>query len=111
VELRRVGQRRGRGLSAGAIDDETGLADLAAYDPVVLSGLLPYGLPCDGIEDASALAAPKLFSDPQSGFPHLFASDFAECLFYVLQIGHDVIVDPVTERRRHIIISARAAPT
>jgi len=86
------------------VDDATGLADLTAYDPVVLSGLLPYGLPCDGIEDASALAAPKLFSDPQSGFPHLFASDFAECLFYVLQIGHDVIVDPVTERRRHTII-------
>jgi hypothetical protein len=86
------------------IDDSTGLADLTAYDPIVLSDLLPYGLPCDGIEDASALAAPKLFSDPQSGFPHLFASDFAECLFYVLQIGHDVIVDPVTERRRHIII-------
>ena len=86
------------------IDDATGLADLTAYDPVVLSDLLPYGLPCDGIEDASALAAPKLFSDPQSGFPHLFASDFAECLFYVLQIGHDVIVDPVTERRRHTII-------
>jgi hypothetical protein len=86
------------------IDDETGLADLTAYDPIVLSELLPYGLPCDGIEDASALAAPKLFSDPQSGFPHLFASDFAECLFYVLQLGHDVIVDPVTERRRHTII-------
>ena len=86
------------------VDDATGLADLTAYDPVVLSGLLPYGLPCDGIEDASALAAPKLFSDPQSGFPHLFASDFAECLFYVLQIGHDVTVDPVTERRRHTII-------
>jgi len=86
------------------IDDETGLADLTAYDPVVLSDLLPYGLPCDGIEDATALAAPKLFSDPQSGFPHLFASDFAQCLFYVLQIGHDVIVDPVTERRRHTII-------
>jgi hypothetical protein len=86
------------------IDGETGLADLEAYDPVVLSELLPYGLPCEGIEDASALAAPKLFSDPQSGFPHLFASDFAECLFYVLQIGHDVIVDPVTERRRHTII-------
>lgn len=86
------------------VDDSTGLADLEAYDPVVLSDLLPYGLPCDGIEDASALAAPKLFSDPQSGFPHLFASDFAECLFYVLQIDHDVIVDPVTERRRHVII-------
>jgi len=86
------------------IDDATGLADLEAYDPVVLSELLPYGLPCEGIEDASALAAPKLFSDPQSGFPHLFASDFAECLFYVLQIGHDVIVDPITERRRHTII-------
>lgn len=89
---------------AAPVDDATGLADLEAYDRIVLSALLPYGLPCDGIEDASALAAPKLFSDPQSGFPHLFASDFAECLFYVLEIGHDVIVDPITERRRHTII-------
>jgi len=86
------------------IDDSTGLADLTSYDPIVLSELLPYGLPCDGIEDASPLAAPKLFSDPQSGFPHLFASDFAECLFYILQIDHPVIVDPITERRRHTII-------
>jgi len=87
------------------IDVETGLADLAAFEPTVLSDRLPFGVPaCGGIEGAPGLAAPKLFSDPQSGFPHLFASDFEECLFYVLQIGHDVIVDPVTERRRHTII-------
>jgi hypothetical protein len=42
--------------------------------------------------------------------PHLFASDFApQCLFYVLQIGHDVIVDPITERRRLPSSCARAA--
>jgi hypothetical protein len=87
------------------IDAETGLADLEAFEPTVLSDRLPFGVPaCGGIEGAPGLAAPKLFSDPQSGFPHLFASDFGECLFYVLQLDHDVIVDPVTERRRHTII-------
>ncbi len=83
---------------------DDGTADPDAYEAVVLSDLLPYGIPCDGIEDAPALAAPKLFSDPQSGFPHVFATDFDECLFYVLQIGHDVGIDPETERRRHTII-------
>ena len=83
---------------------DDGVADPEAYDAVVLSELLPYGIHCDGIEDASALAAPKLFSDPQSGFPHVFATDFNECLFYILQIGHDVTIDPETERRRHTII-------
>ena len=83
---------------------DDGVADPEAYDAVVLSELLPYGIHCDGIEDATALAAPKLFSDPQSGFPHVFATDFNECLFYILQIGHDVTIDPETERRRHTII-------
>lgn len=87
------------------IDSETGLVDLNAYDPVLLSDLLPYGIPnCDGIEDATGLTSPMLFSDPQSGFPLLFASDFAECLFYILELDHEVVVDPVTERRRHTII-------
>jgi len=85
------------------VDDE-GQAGLDDYEPVMLSDLLPYGIHCDGIQDAPALATPKLFSDPQSGFPHLFATDFSECLFYILQIGHDVDIDPVTERRRHTII-------
>jgi hypothetical protein len=87
------------------VDDDTGLADLEAYSPSLLSDLLPYGIPdCGGIGDATGLAAPKLFSDPASGLPHLFASDFAECLFYVLRLDHDVTIDPITERRRHTII-------
>lgn len=86
------------------IDPDTGLADLEAFDRMVLSDLLPYGIHCDGIEDATGLAAPTLFSDPESGFPHLFASDFAECLFYVLKLDHKVVIDPITERRRHTII-------
>jgi len=91
------------------IDDETGMADLDAYDPVLLSDLLPYGIPdCDGIEDATGLTSPMLFSDPQSGFPLLFASDFAQCLFYILEVDHDVTIDPGTERRRHTIILRQA---
>lgn len=84
--------------------DDDGHAEFDAYDPVMLSDLLPYGIHCDGIQDASALAAPKLFSDPQSGYPHILATDFAECLFYILQLANEVRVDPVTERRRHTII-------
>jgi len=83
---------------------DDGMADADAYDAVMLSEILPYGIPCEGIDDAAALAAPKLFSDPQSGFPHVFASDFKECLFNIFQIGHDVSIDPETERRRHTII-------
>lgn len=84
--------------------DDDGLAELDAYDPVMLSDLLPYGIHCDGLENASALAAPKLFSDPQSGYPHILATDFEECLFYILQLANEVRVDPVSERRRHTII-------
>lgn len=86
------------------LDPDTGVADLEAFHRVVLSELLPYGIHCDGIDDASGLAAPMLFSDPQSGFPHLFASDFAECLFYILKLVHQVGIDPETQRRRHTII-------
>ena len=86
------------------LDDDTGLADLDAIGRFRLSDLLPYGIHCDGIDDATGLAAPRLFSDPESGMPHLFASDFAECLFYILKLDHQVTIDPVTERRRHTII-------
>ena len=87
------------------IDDDTGVPDFEAYERVMLSTLLPYGIPhCDGIEEAAGLTAPKLFPDPQSGNPHLFASDFAECMFYIIELGGEVTVDPVTERRRHTII-------
>jgi hypothetical protein len=84
--------------------DDNGAADLEAYDPVALLDLLPYGIHCEGIEDAPNLAAPRIFSDPQSGYPHVLASDFELCLFYVLQLYHEVGIDPITERRRHTII-------
>ncbi len=84
--------------------DDDGYAELDAYDAVMLSDLLPYGIHCDGIENASALAAPRLFSDPQSGYPHILAADFAECLFYILQLANEVSIDPISERRRHTII-------
>jgi len=84
--------------------DDTGFPDLAAYDPVILSKLLPYGIHCDGIESGDALASPKLFLDLQSGFPHIFATDFAECLFHILELAHEVDIDPITQRRRHTII-------
>jgi hypothetical protein len=84
--------------------DELGSPDVAAYDPVILAELLPYGIHCDGIESGEALASPKLFLDLQSGFPHVFATDFAECLFHILELAHVVGIEPVTERRRHTII-------
>jgi hypothetical protein len=84
--------------------DEDGAADIEGYDPIVLADLLPYGINCAGIEDAPNLAAPRIFSDPQSGFPHVLAPDFELCLFYILELGHEVGFDPITERRRHTII-------
>jgi hypothetical protein len=83
---------------------ENGLPDPAAYDPVILADLLPYGIHCDGITTGEALAAPTPFLDIQSGFPHIFTTDFAECLFYILELAHEVEFDPITERRRHTII-------
>lgn len=83
---------------------EDGMPDLDAFAPVALSDLLPYGIGCSGLGETEELAHPRLFFDPQSGNPHVLATDLRECLFQILQISYDVVEDPVTKRRRHITV-------
>jgi len=79
------------------------------FDPAPLADLLPYGIGCSGIEDdASALTFPKLFVDPETGNPHVLATDFGECLFQIVRVlyqvedrGEDFVG---TKRRRHITV-------
>jgi hypothetical protein len=90
---------------------ESGNLELDTLDPVSLSDLLPYGIGCEGINDVAGLAHPMLFSDPQSGAPHIFATDFPNCLFQILRVQYDVVEDLIgdTKRRRHIVLLGHAS--
>ena len=59
----------------------------------------------------AGLAHPKVFVDPQSGAPHIFATDFSNCLFQILKIDYDLIeeLDGETKRRRHIVLLGHAS--
>lgn len=91
--------------------DEGGNLQIDAFDPIALSDLLPYGIGCEGINDTAGLAHPKVFSDPQSGTPHLFATDFSNCLFQILKIDYELVEDLIgdTKRRRHIVLLGHEA--
>ena len=91
--------------------DESGNPQIDAFQPIALSDLLPYGVGCESIEGAVGLAHPKVFVDPQSGAPHIFATDFSNCLFQILSIEYDVIEETVgeTKRRRHIVLLGQAS--
>lgn len=91
--------------------DATGAVDISEFEPVALSDLLPFGVGCDGIQNAEGLAHPKLFTDPQTGSPHIFATDFSNCVFQILRMHYDVVEDWVgdTKRRRHIVLLGHAS--
>ena len=91
--------------------DEYGNPALDAFDPIALSDLLPYGVGCEGIDESAGLAHPKVFSDPQSGSPHVFATDFSNCLFQILKVAYDLEEEDLghTKRRRHVVILGREA--
>jgi len=91
--------------------DDVGTPTMDLFAPVALEDLLPYGVGCEGIEDADGLAYPKLFIDPQSGAPHVFATDFVNCVFQILRLDYDVVEDWVgtTKRRRHIVLLGNAS--
>ena len=100
-------------------EDDPGLATYAAIrlnangipvwseaEPIELYGLLPYGVSCFVDEVGDNLRHPKLFIDPQSGNPHVFATDLESCHFQILEL-ESTIEDDVLEfekRRRQIII-------
>jgi len=90
---------------------DSGEPELDGVEAVALSDLLPYGVGCDGIQDAEGLAHPKIFTDPQSGSPHVFATDFSNCVFQILRINYDVVDywDGDVKRRRHIVLLGHAS--
>jgi len=99
----------GSAFLASVALDESGDPQIDAFQPVALSDLLPYGIGCEGIEDAAGLAHPKVFVDPQSGAPHIFATDFANCVFQILKLDYEVVEEWIGEikRRRHIVLLGR----
>ena len=96
----------GSALLASFPLDENGNPQIDVFQTIALSDLLPYGIGCEGIDDAAGLAHPKIFVDPQSGAPHIFATDFSNCLFQILKIDYDIDEFWVGDikRRRHIVL-------
>ncbi len=79
--------------------------------PVELYDLLPWGYACWEFEASENLRHPKLFIDPRSGNPHVFATDIANCLFQILELVPQVLdeTEQFTKRRRQIIILRQAS--
>jgi hypothetical protein len=88
--------------------DEFGLPIFDDVDVQPLTGLLAFGIACPEITDATGLAHPRLFVDPQSGNPHVFATDIGECLFQVIELKYRPSFDSITKRRRRVVIFGRS---
>ena len=85
--------------------EDDGEVDLAAAATLWPGGLIPWGVVCYNIPDPLQLARPRLFLDLQSGDPHLLLMDLRTCLFQIVQLKPELgEPDPVTKRRRHIVI-------
>lgn len=97
-------------LASVELDDQ-GNPQIDAFEPIALSDLLPYGIGCEGIDDTEGLAHPKVFIDPQSGAPHIFATDFSNCVFQILKLDYEVVEEWIGEikRRRHVVILGRSS--
>ncbi len=83
-----------------------GLPQFENSEVVDLTDLLPYGVACPEIEDLGNLRHPKLFIEPQTGNPHVFATDISYCMFQILELQPEVVEDGegADKRRRQIII-------
>ena len=105
-------------------EEDAGLAKYAALElnangvplfkdmePVELQGLFPYGLVCFEIEESENLRHPKLFIEPGSNNPHIFATDVGDCFFQILELVPEVEeeADGTAKRRRQIIILRKAS--
>lgn len=86
--------------------EDNGAPAISQLDPLPLADLLPYGLNCHGIDDATQLTWPKLFVDPESGNPHVLATDLGDCLIQILELETTLADEPGVEpkRRRHVIV-------
>jgi hypothetical protein len=87
--------------------DDLGLPIFEDVDVRPLTDLLAYGIACPEITNATALAHPRLFVDPQSGNPHVFATDIGQCLFQILELEYRPEFDSITKRRRRVVIFGR----
>jgi hypothetical protein len=85
---------------------EDGLPAFDSMDSEILSDLLPYGYACFDLEATDNLKHPKLFLDPRSGNPHVFATDLEFCVFQILELRPEVetIDDGFDKRRRHVVV-------
>ncbi len=92
--------------AAVRIDEQTGEPQFWDMAPIELVDLLPFGIVCFDLNAGDNLKHPKLFFDPQTGNPHVFATDIANCHFQILEVGNEVEV--VDKRRRQIIILRKA---
>jgi hypothetical protein len=88
-----------------------GVPQFRGLDPVELFDLVPYGFACFEIEAGDNLRHPKLFIDPQSGNPHVFATDLANCVFQIIELIPAVEEEEqgLEKRRRQIIILRKSA--
>ena len=91
----------------------TGVPQFNDMEPIELQGLFPYGIACFQFEANENLYHPKLFIDPASNNPHVFATDFGDCFFQILEIVTSVEEDgqeiDFAKRRRQIIILRKAS--
>ena len=74
--------------------DEEGVPQFRSMAPVDLIDLLPYGIACFDIEVGDNLKHPKLFIEPKTGNPHVFATDLANCIFEILELKPEVVEKP-----------------
>jgi hypothetical protein len=88
--------------------DDFGLPIFDDVDVRPLTDLLAYGIACPEITNAGRLAHPRLFVDPQSGNPHVFATDIGQCLFQILELEYQPEFDSITKRRRRVVIFGRS---
>lgn len=87
--------------------DENGLPQIRDAEPVMLIDFLPYGVACFDIPGGEELKHPKLLVDPETGNPHIFATDFGDCLFQIIELGTEVVDDDASAKRRRQIIILR----
>jgi len=80
-------------------------------EPVELQGLFPYGFVCFEIEASENLRHPRLFIEPGSNNPHVFATDIGDCFFQILELLPEVEEETggTAKRRRQIIILRKTA--
>ena len=105
-------------------EDDAGIANYAAVElntsgvpqfqnmePIELQSLFPYRVACFEFEASENLRHPKLFIDPRSSNPHIFATDLGECFFQILELV-PVVEEEIQvgeKRRRQIIILRKAS--